>query len=348
MRRLDPNFSRLKKTLYCGQADRVPLAEVLIDEDAKAAFLGKPINDLAIDLEFYIKAGYDYISLGRRIAGFPPIWDAARFHNYYEAQRSVGRGRMKGIISDWNDFRNYPWMERDDLDFRIFDEAERILPKEMKVIRYLGPVWQMEWLLMGFEQFSYKLVEDPQLVDAIYDKIFEIVFWEFEDALQRDVVGAIWYLDDIAIKDRLMVSPSFLRKNLFPRVKMMTDKCKERNIPFIYHSDGNISKVLQDIIDAGVNALHPIDPTGMDIYDFKKKVAGKMCIIGNINVDLLHRGTPEEVEEDTKRHLKFLGSGGGYIVSSSNSIVRTIKPENYRAMLETVWKYGKYPINMID
>jgi uroporphyrinogen decarboxylase len=342
----DPHFDRIRTALYCGEPDRVPLAEVLIDEEAKEAFLGKTVNDLATDVEFYKRAGYDYVSLGRRMAGFPGVWDAARSNSYYEAQRPVGRGAMKGVIYDWDDFRSYPWMKHGDLDFRILDEAERILPAEMKVIRYLGPLFQMTWLLMGFEGFSYTLAENPQLVEAIFERVAEIVHWEFEDAIQRDVIGAIWFVDDIAIKDRLMVSPDFLRKHLFPRMKIMGDKCKERGIPLIYHTDGNISRVLQDLIDVGVNALHPIDPTGMDIYEVKRQVAGKLCIIGNIDVDLLHRGTPEEVTEDTRKHLKLLASGGGYVVSSSNSIVRTMKTENYRAMLETTLKHGKYPIDM--
>jgi len=340
----DPNFDRIRTTLFCGQADRVPLAEVLIDEGAKEAFLGRDLNDLETDIAFYIEAGYDYISLGRRILGFPPVWPQARLDNYYEAQRTKGHGSMEGFIKSWDDYKNYPWPKKDDVDFRILDRAEKLLPKEMKVIRYLGPVFQMVWMLMGFEQFSYALADDPALVDAIYDAIWERVWWEVEDAAQREVVGAIWYLDDIAIKDRLMVSPAFLRKNLFPRLAMISEKCRARGIPLIYHTDGNITKVLQDIIDAGVNALHPIDITGMDIYHFKPLVAGRLCVIGNIDIDLLEQGTPEEVVSDTKKHLRLLGPGGGYIVSSSNSVVRTAKSANYRAMLATTRTFGRYPI----
>jgi uroporphyrinogen decarboxylase len=342
----NPNFERLRKTLYCGQADRVPLAEITIDEGAKEAFLGKSLNTLSTDIEFYIQAGYDYITLGRRIAGFPPVWDSAHWGNYYEVQRQVGRGKSKGAISDWDDFKRYPWLRPDDLDFRILDEAEKILPKEMKVIRYMGPVFQMTWMLMGFETFCYKQADDPALVEAIFEKIFEMVYREFEDAIQRDIVGAVWYGDDIAVKDRLMVSPDFLRKIFFPKLKRLGEGCKKRGIPLIYHTDGDITQVLEDIIASGVNALHPIDPTGMDIYQIKKRVAGRLCIIGNIDVDLLQRGTAQEVEEDTKKHLKLLGPGGGYVLGSSNSIPRTSNPENYRKMLETALKYGTYPINI--
>ena len=346
MRSPDPNFERLRKTLYGGQADRVPLAEVLIDEGAKETFLGKPVNDLAADLEFSLQAGYDYIILGRRVAGFPPLWEAARLENYYEIQRKTGHGRSKGVLNDWDDFRSYPWMKPGDLDFRIFDEAEKLLPSGMKVIRYLGPMFQMAWMLMGFETFSYALADDPSLIDAIFDKIFDVVNREYEDAIQRESIGAIWYLDDIGVKDRLMVSPVFLRKALFPRMKIFAEGCKKKGIPFLYHTDGNITHVFEDVVDMGVNALHPIEPLAMDIYEIKKRVGGKLCLIGNIDVDLLLRGTPEEIEEDTKKHLRELGPGGGYVLGSSNSIHRTIRVENYRAMLDTALKHGKYPIEI--
>ncbi len=346
MKSPDPNFERLRKTLYGQQADRVPLGEVLIDEGAKESFLGKPLNDLATDLEFSIQAGYDYIILGRRVAGFPPLWEAARLENYYEVQRKTGHGRSKGVLNDWDDFKSYPWMTPGDLDFRIFDEAERLLPSGMKVIRYLGPIFQMAWMLMGFETFSYKLADDPSLIDAIFDKIFAVVNREYEDAIQRESIGAIWYLDDIGVKDRLMVSPVFLRKALFPRMRIFAEGCRKRGIPFLYHTDGNITRVFEDIVDMGVNALHPIEPLAMDIYEIKKRVGGKLCLIGNIDVDLLLRGTPEEIEEDTKKHLRELGPGGGYVLGSSNSIHRTIRAENYRAMLDTALKYGKYPIEI--
>ena len=346
MRSPDPNFERLRKTLYGGQADRVPLAEVVIDEGAKESFLGKPVNDLVTDLEFFIQAGYDYMILGRRIAGFPGIWEAACLKNYYDRQRKPGQGGSKGVINDWNDFKNYPWMKPEDLDFRIFDEAEKLLPRGMKVIRYLGPIFQMTWMLMGFETFSYKLAEDPSLIDAILDKVFEVVNQEYEDAIQREGIGAIWYVDDIGAKDRLMVSPAFLQKALFPRMRIFVEGCKKKGIPFLYHTDGNIHRVFEDIMEMGVNALHPIEPLAMDIYEIKKKVGGRLCLIGNIDVDLLLRGTPEEIAEDTKTHLKLLGPGGGYVLGSSNSIHRTITVENYRAMLETTLKYGKYPIQI--
>ena len=82
----ETDFERVKTALSCGIPDRVPLMEVLVDHVFKEAFLGRRIGNVEQDLLFWKAAGYDYIILGRRIAGYPPFWDSARFDNYYEIQ----------------------------------------------------------------------------------------------------------------------------------------------------------------------------------------------------------------------------------------------------------------------
>ena len=96
--------------------------------------------------------------------------------------------------------------------------------------------------------------------------------------------------DDIAIKTGLMVAPDLIREKLFPKIVYLAEGCRRKGLPFIYHTDGDVSEVVEELIDMGVNALHPIDPTGMDIYELKPKVAGRLCVIGNIDVDLLTTG----------------------------------------------------------
>ena len=85
----------------------------------------------------------------------------------------------------------------------------------------------------------------------------------------------------------------------------------------------------------------------MDIIEIKKKYGDKFCIFGNIDLDYtLTRGTPDEVDALVKERIRALAPGGGYAVSSSNSIPEYVKPENYKAMIEAVKKYGKYPIKL--
>ena len=142
-----------------------------------------------------------------------------------------------------------------------------------------------------------------------------------------------------------MVSPSVLRKYQFPFIREMAGKCKERGIPFLYHSDGNVKEIIPELINMGVCALHPLEPIAVDIYEIKKEYGDRLCLIGNIDLGtVLVTGTVEEIIEDTKMHIQRLATGGGYCLGSSNSITYDVPIENYRAMIDTVMEFGRYPI----
>ena len=149
----------------------------------------------------------------------------------------------------------------------------------------------------------------------------------------------IWIGDDMAYKTGPMISPKLFKEIFLPRFRRIAEKI---TIPWTYHSDGNLMPILDDLLSLGMSGLHPIEPGAMDIYEMKKRYGDKVCLMGNISVDLLSRGTPDEVEADVKEHIEKLAPGGGYIISSSNSITNYCKPENIIAMRDAVLKYGEY------
>jgi uroporphyrinogen decarboxylase len=164
--------------------------------------------------------------------------------------------------------------------------------------------------------------------------------------VKKPKVFALWYSDDFAHADAPMISPNAVRKFLFPHMKRMVEATHDAGLPFIYHGCGNVLPLLDDLLAMGIDALHPIEPKAINIYDLKKKLYGKVAIIGNVSVDLLTNGTPQMIEADVKEHIRRLAPGGGYVISSSNSIAYYIPVENYRVLLNCVRKYGKYPINI--
>jgi uroporphyrinogen decarboxylase len=343
-----PDFARFKTALLGGTPDRVPLAEVLVDHEIKEAFLREEVGDVETDLRFWLDAGYDYIILGRRLIGYPPFWDRAALRTYYDVQaRRAGTPGGRGPIRNWNDFRAYPWQKPSEIDFAIFDEIEKRLPTNVKVVRYLGPIFQIVWMLMGLEGFSYALQDEPDLVRALFEKVGNLVLAEFDEVLERDSVGAIWFLDDVAFKGGLMVRPSILQTFQFPFIREMAGRCRERGIPFVYHTDGNVKEIIPDLVQMGVCALHPLEPVSVDIYEMKRQWGNRLCLIGNIELaSVLATGTVDEVIEDTKLHIRRLAPGGAYCLGSSNSVTGDVPIENYRAMIDTVIKFGEYPISV--
>jgi uroporphyrinogen decarboxylase len=158
-------------------------------------------------------------------------------------------------------------------------------------------------------------------------------------------VGAIWYTDDLAYTEGLIVSPQVYRRHLFPWMRKIKAVCRERDLPLLFHSDGDLWEVMDDLIEIGVNALHPIEPKAMDIAEVKRKVGGKLCLIGNVDLGYtLTRGTPAEVRAEVRERIRTCGPGGGYCVGSSNTVTNYVPLANYKAMIEAAKEFGRYPL----
>jgi len=330
------DFQQFKKAILLqGEPDYVPKAELWIDKKIMSQFLGKEVQDAIEDtenvIEFWYRAGYDY-------AHIVPSYNIKPKKSWAEEH--------VGAVTSWEDFKEFPWPNIDDVDFGPVERAAKILPEGMKLISgTLAGVFEESWMLMGFETFSIKLLEEPALIEAVVNKIGNFMYELIDKVTQMPEVGAIWHSDDIAYKTSTLLSPQVLKKLIFPWYKRFGELVHARGLPFMYHSDGNLWSVMDDLIECGYNSVHPIEPLGMDIYELKKKYGNKLCLIGNIEVDsFLSRGTPEQIEKEAKKKINALAPGGGYCCGSSNTVPYWVPIENYRAMIEAIDKYGNYPI----
>lgn len=348
-RKIEPNFERLRTALFCGQPDRVPLLELSIDPSIKEAFLGRPVTDLKTEIEFYARAGYDAIKISPIVdinPGRREPKEAWRTTDSLEFNRDrVWAPEGAGMITTTRELESYRWPRPEEVDYSPFEEAAELLPAGMKIIGQYGDIFTWAWTLMGFETFSLALVDNPQLVERVMNMLGELITDMFATMADSPEVGALWYTDDLAFKTGLLVSPEVFRAHLFPWMKEISGLCRQRKIPFIYHSDGKLDQVMDDLLDCGIDALHPIEPQAMDIRELKRKYGGRLCLIGNLDLEYtLTRGTPQEVEAEIRALIREVGPGGGYCVSSSNSIPSYVPFANYRAMVETTLRHGWYPL----
>jgi uroporphyrinogen decarboxylase len=342
LRRRRPDIGRLVTTLRGGLADAVPLIELGIAPPLKEAVLGRPIASVVDDIAFMQMMGYDFVKIQ------PGITFRLNRHKAHIAAAPVYQntpdrawaGAGGPLIATWDDFEEYPWPHVEDITYKNFELAAANLPPEMGIIGQYGDIFTMTWELMGFEAFSMALVEDPELVAALMARVGDLIVGMFRVMARAPRVAALWYSDDIAFTGGLMVSPTWLRGHFFPHLARIGAFAREANIPLLYHSDGVLHTVLEDIIGAGVSALHPIEPLAMDIVELKDKVGDRLCLCGNIDVDLLTRGTPEQVAALVRKRLGQLGSRGGYAIGSSNSVPDYVPLANYLAMVETSLEYG--------
>jgi len=340
----------LLTALRGGQPDRVPLLELIVDTEIKTAYLGRPVSSPADDVEFWYRAGYDCITV---YPDAPTIWfyDPSRIDTVIEDSYSASGKRRwasegKGLLQDWNDLEQYPLPTLDQMDFSYFEEAGRHLPSGMGLIGAWGDIFTYTWEAMGFEQFAIALFSRPDFVAHLFRQLGQLAVQVCEALLSYDTVKAIWYSDDLAYRSGLLVSPEIYRQHLFPWLRQIGDLCQRAGRPYLFHSDGALWKVMNDLISCGINALQPIEPNAMDIREVKRRYGNRLCLIGNVDVDILSRSTPETVRKQVRDLLRYVAPGGGYCLGSGNTVPSYVRLENYCALIEEGLSSGHYPIEI--
>jgi hypothetical protein len=193
-------------------------------------------------------------------------------------------------------------------------------------------------LSMGLEAFSYAMADDPQLILDVHDAYAD---WTRQVVPVLEDVGfdVIWAFDDVAFNSGPVFRPVFYARHILPKEREVTATF---SLPLITHSDGDMTPLLDVWLELGQAAIHPLQPDVMDIYAVKQQYGERVCLIGNIFMsDLVHQ-QPEEIEEQVRDRLEKIGAGGGYILSSSNSLTDAMNLENVRAMSEALRRYGGY------
>ncbi|HOK79600.1 MAG TPA: uroporphyrinogen decarboxylase family protein [bacterium] len=341
----EPDFENLKNTLLWKKNYRVPNMEFVIDREIKEAYLKREVVTLEDEIDFRHRAGYDYIWISKGMID-PAGTVNKEFVSDDPAKHFKGKDTRvwaeehTGIIETKQDIENYPWPDIDKMDFSEFEKAGELLPEGMKVFGVCGKIFVATWMLFGFENFVIAAIEQPELVDELINTIGEIQVRACKKMIEFDCVGGIWVPDDIAYRTGTVMPPEWLKEKIFPFYKSMGKMIRKADKLFLYHSDGNLLKMLDIIIDTGFNGLHPIEPESMDISDVRKRVGKKLALIGNVCVHTLATGTKQDIINLTMERIEKYGKEGGYAVGSSNSIPNYVPIENYLAMLETNAKYG--------
>lgn len=344
LREQTPDFERVKTALRFQEPDRVPNFEICVARPVREALLGGSLPDgLESELVYRPALHYDFIFLN------PPYRRTPVYSRNAELN-SDGRAwvdQHANLVTDWESFRNYTEYPDGDapLDMREIAEGCRRVrkaPGNLGVGALLPscPFTEIN-LVMGYENFSIALYDNYELCEALVEKFGKVGVASARQLAESDV-DFVFFGDDMAYSGGLMISPDFMRKLFFPWYRQFIEIIRNAGKPILFHSDGNISPLIPDWIDAGLSGLNPIEPLAMDITALKQETAGKLVLTGNIDVDLLTRGTPEAVAALTRERLEQLKPGGGYMLGSSNSVCDYVNPELYKTMLETNYEYGVY------
>lgn len=192
---------------------------------------------------------------------------------------------------------------------------------------------------LGLELFAYVWADYPEEVAAYVQAKAEAQERRIQAIADPQLSPVVMLADDFAAKHGLLFSLSFLQQYLFPFVAQLAQAWHAQGLYVLYHSDGNYYEALPALMACGVDGFYCLEPAaGMDIVALKRKWPDKVWAGGVDGVDLLERGTPQQVRAEVRRQIldtQALDTGGLFIASSSE-ITPNIPPENFRAMIEAV------------
>ena len=124
------------------------------------------------------------------------------------------------------------------------------------------------------------------------------------------------------------------------------DLCHKHNLPVIYHGCGNVSCILEDYIEIGVEAYNPLEAkAGLDVVDLRRKLGHRLVFCGNMDVITWAQATKEELKKVVLTKLNA-AKGGGYIFASDHSVPSNVSGQNYDYVVKLVREYGKYPLQL--
>ena len=341
-----PDFSRFLKILRRNELpDRVPFYELFSNIHEK--LIGNRIkkSECRDDVEYNFKIctcynerlGYDYLEI------FSPHYLPSAAHKKTEE----GRGFVQGedsLVSTWEEFEKYPWPDLKNIKWDNFKRAGDYLPEGMKCIA-LSPGGIEEAVIlniMGYEQLSVAIYENPELVKNIFDNVGAFMEYLFKGYVSFDFVGAVVISDDLGFKTQTMLPPKVLREYIFPWYRRIIKVAHDAGRPVILHSCGNLREIYEDIIEMGIDAKHSFEDVILPVWEFKKIYGRRITALGGFDVDKICRMTENEVRKHTRFIIDNAAKEGGYAIGTGNSVADYINVENFLAMLEEAFLYGKY------
>ena len=286
--------------------------------------------------------------IGNHIAMFEPSFyslfqtetlDSSKFKDAFGAIWELKPGEDIGTVIE------YPLKEAS-LDNYSFPDPEKVMQlddipefidrkKDAFIMGALGfSLYERAWILRGIEPILVDFLANPGFVEELFDRICEFNLVVTRRLCQFPI-DAFHFGDDWGQQHGLIIDPDLWRRFFKKRLKKLYDVVHDAGLPVSIHSCGDISGIIPDLIEIGVNMISPLQAEAMDFQYLKKQYGKDLSFWGGVSTQkTLPKGTPSEVRAEIRERIRVLGQGGGYVLAPSHELQGDIPLENMLAFID--------------
>jgi uroporphyrinogen decarboxylase len=231
----------------------------------------------------------------------------------------------------------------------IIEMMEKILKpirdEDVVIMGQCHSGWHLAFQVRGgIDKMAIDFYRNPSFAKRVMDKVAD-AGQRFAKAFIEAGVDVLFVTDDYADSHGPLISPKLFKEYELANLKKIVDIGKKHGIPVLKHSDGNLYPILDEILNTGIDGLHPIEPGVMDLKEVKDKYGERICLLGGVDCRyILPYGGEEDVRKNVRKSIDDAGRDGGFMLASSNSLHANVKVENIYVMVDEARKYGKYPL----
>jgi len=202
-------------------------------------------------------------------------------------------------------------------------------------ILWVGDLWERATFLCGMERLLLWVALEPGFVHALLDGIAGCILRTMDILFERFAFDGIALSDDYGTQKAMVISPAAWRELVRPRLGAILARAQAAGRTTFLHSCGNVRAIVPDLVDLGLDILHPIQPEAMDIGELKREFGRDLTFCGGLGTqDTLVNATPAQIHRDVLRLKDEMGRGGGYIVEPGITVQADVPLANILALIE--------------
>ena len=252
--------------------------------------------------------------------------------NFPQAQR------VWGPFYDTDDLDSFDWPTAADVPApeTVADEVAALNARGLCTVARCNNPMKYGYFMRPFDEFLIDCIERPAYARELLERIGEVEFTCAENGVRAGARAAMIF-GDFADQRSLMMSPRAFREVLKPVLADYVSRLRalRPDVLVFLHSDGNLTDILEDLIECDFDAVHPIQPESMDMLEVKRTFGSRLTLFGGVSVQSELPGSrPEDIRALVRQRIEALGADGGFMLAPSNSILADCPTESVVAMYE--------------